>query len=59
MKSLSEILVTMPRRAERKPDDYLVKSFVHVGSVFSLFSCAENQIIYGRRGTGKLIFLDI
>lgn len=53
MKSLSEILVTMPRRAERKPDDYLVKSFVHVGSVFSLFSCAENQIIYGRRGTGK------
>ncbi|CAH0533582.1 hypothetical protein VST7929_01452 [Vibrio stylophorae] len=53
MKSLSEILVTMPRRAERKPDDYLVKSFVHVGSVFALFSCAENQIIYGRRGTGK------
>lgn len=53
MKSLSEILVTMPRRAERKPDDYLVKSFVHVGSVFSLFSCPENQIIYGRRGTGK------
>ncbi|PCD85367.1 ORC-CDC6 family AAA ATPase [Vibrio mediterranei] len=53
MKSLSEILVTMPRRAERKPDDYLVKSFVHVGSVFSLFSCAEHQIIYGRRGTGK------
>ena len=53
MKSLGEILVTMPRRAERKPDDYLVKSFVHVGAVFSLFSCAENQIIYGRRGTGK------
>ncbi|QDO86178.1 hypothetical protein FM037_26595 [Shewanella psychropiezotolerans] len=53
MKSLSEILVTMPKRAERKPDDYLVKSFVHVGSVFALFSCLENQIIYGRRGTGK------
>lgn len=53
MKSLNEILVTMPKRAERKPDDYLVKSFVHVGSVFSLFSCLENQIIYGRRGTGK------
>ena len=53
MKSLSDILVTMPKRAERKPDDYLVKSFVHVGSVFALFSCFENQIIYGRRGTGK------
>jgi len=53
LKSLNELLVTMPKRAERKPDDYLVKSFVHVGSVFSLFSCFENQVIYGRRGTGK------
>ncbi|OBS96135.1 hypothetical protein A9257_11985 [Vibrio cyclitrophicus] len=53
MKSLSDLLVTIPKRAERKPTDYIVKSFVHVGSVFSLFSCSENQIIYGRRGTGK------
>ncbi|WP_048899580.1 hypothetical protein [Photobacterium swingsii] len=53
MTPLSEILATMPRRAEKKPDNYLVDSFVHIGSVFSLFSCLENQIIYGRRGTGK------
>ncbi|ENM3735489.1 hypothetical protein NTE30_003037, partial [Vibrio cholerae] len=53
MTPLSEILATMPRRAEKKPDDYLVESFVHVGSIFSLFSCFENQILYGRRGTGK------
>ncbi|CAH7296745.1 hypothetical protein VCHA53O466_30087 [Vibrio chagasii] len=44
MKSLSEILVTMPRRAERKPDDYLVKSFVHVGSVFSLFLVLKTKL---------------
>jgi len=43
----------MPRRAEKKPDNYLVDSFVQIGSVFPLFSCLENQIIYGRRGTGK------
>lgn len=53
MTPLSEILATMPRRAEKKPDNYLVDSFVHIGSIFSLFSCLENQIIYGRRGTGK------
>lgn len=53
MTPLSEILATMPRRAEKKPDNYLVDSFVHIGAVFPLFSCLENQIIYGRRGTGK------
>ncbi|AQM67458.1 hypothetical protein Vca1114GL_00937 [Vibrio campbellii] len=53
MKTLSDLLVTIPKRAERRPTDYVVKSFVQVGSVFSLFSCPENQIIYGRRGTGK------
>ncbi|WP_296052509.1 hypothetical protein [uncultured Alteromonas sp.] len=53
MNDLTDILASMPKRAERKPDEYLVNSFVHIGSLFSIFSSSENQILFGRRGTGK------
>ncbi|MGI2177256.1 hypothetical protein [Shewanella frigidimarina] len=60
MNSINELLLQISKRAERKSSDYLVKSFVHLGHVFTILKTEENQIIYGRRGTGKthlLLFL--
>jgi len=38
----------------------LVKTFVHIGPLFTVLSSRDHQIVYGRRGTGKthaLIYL--
>lgn len=53
MNKINELLLQIAKRAERKDDDYLVKSFVQLGHVFTLLKCEDNQIIHGRRGTGK------
>jgi hypothetical protein len=43
----------LQRRAEQGDPDVLVQTFVDVGSLFSLLSTQDHQILYGRRGTGK------
>jgi hypothetical protein len=41
------------RRAEKATPDYLARTFVPVEPIPSLMESVDNQIIYGRRGTGK------
>jgi hypothetical protein len=41
------------RRAEKATPDYLTRTFVPVEPVPSLLDSLDNQVIYGRRGTGK------
>jgi hypothetical protein len=53
LNKINELLLQIAKRAERKDDDYLVKSFVQLDHVFTLLKCEDNQIIHGRRGTGK------
>ena len=43
----------LQRRAEQGDPDVLVQTFVDVGSLFTLLSTQDHQILYGRRGTGK------
>lgn len=50
----------MQRRAEMNDRAKLVSTFVDSGSLFTLLSSQDHQVIYGRRGTGKthaLIYL--
>lgn len=49
------------KRAEKSVPEHLVKSFVDIGPLFTTLSNNDNQIIFGRRGTGKthlLYYLD-
>ncbi|MBU0583016.1 MAG: ATP-binding protein [Alphaproteobacteria bacterium] len=41
------------KRAERASDEILEATFVDTGPLFDLVSSANNQVMYGRRGTGK------
>jgi hypothetical protein len=43
----------LSKRAETYNRDHLIQSFVDVGPLFTLLSNPDNQILYGRRGTGK------
>ena len=53
MNNFNELLLQIAKRAERKSDEYLVRSFVPLGHIFTILKIEENQVIYGRRGTGK------
>lgn len=41
------------KRSEKKNREYLVSSFVNVGSLIPILKTLDNQVLYGRRGTGK------
>ena len=61
MRELNKALLKLAKRAEKYTNQQLVKSFVDVGPLFTLLSNNDNQIIFGRRGTGKthvLSYLD-
>jgi hypothetical protein len=61
MKSINSLLMRVAKRAEKSAPDHLVKSFVDIGPLFATLSSNDNQIIFGRRGTGKthlLYYLD-
>lgn len=49
----------LAKRAEKLQPDHLVKSFVDVGPTYTLLSSTDNQIMFGRRGTGKTHFLSV
>ena len=52
-KPLNRLLMRVTRRAEKATPDYLARTFVPVDPIPSLLQSLDNQVIYGRRGTGK------
>ena len=53
LKSIHKALISFNKRAERSSDGTLVATFVDSEPLFDLLSTPNNQVIYGRRGTGK------
>lgn len=51
--SIHKALIGFNKRAERVSDAILEVSFVDSAPLFDLLSTKNNQVIYGRRGTGK------
>jgi hypothetical protein len=47
------------KRAERQDDAVLQKTFVDFGSIFTVLSSIDHQIVFGRRGTGKTHLLSV
>ena len=43
----------MPRRADKWDEEVLVKTFVNIGPLIPTLLGVNNQILFGRRGTGK------
>ena len=46
-------LIGFTKRAEKATEESLVATFVDSAPLFTLLSTHNNQVIYGRRGTGK------
>jgi len=53
LKNLHKALLNFNKRAERASSEILVSNFVDSEPLFDLLSTPNNQVIYGRRGTGK------
>jgi hypothetical protein len=53
LKRLHRALINLNKRAERSSDEILVSNFVDSEPLFELLSTQNNQVIYGRRATGK------
>ncbi|WP_084612735.1 hypothetical protein [Pseudogulbenkiania sp. MAI-1] len=53
MRAINNALLKLAKRAETHDRQHLIDSFVDVGPVFTLLSNPDNQIVFGRRGTGK------
>lgn len=51
--TVQDAILQIQLRADKWDDNSLVKSFVKVGPLIPLLDSENNQIIYGRRGTGK------
>jgi hypothetical protein len=51
--AVNRLLMRVTRRAEKAAPEYLAQTFVPVEPVPTLLNSVDNQIIYGRRGTGK------
>lgn len=57
---INKALMKLSKRSEKADIEILTQAFVDVGPMFTLLSTFENQILFGRRGTGKthaLIYL--
>ncbi len=50
---LNAALMSIPSRSEKNEHAVLISTFVQAGTLFKRLSSVDNQIIYGRRGTGK------
>lgn len=59
MRNINSIMMRLAKRAEKLQPDHLIKSFVDVGPTYTLLSSNDNQIMFGRRGTGKTHFLSV
>ncbi len=52
---INDAFLKFEKRAEGADLDKLTETFVDVGPLFTLLGLPEHQIVYGRRGTGKVI----
>ncbi|HDX8866847.1 hypothetical protein I4552_24045 [Klebsiella michiganensis] len=59
MRNINSIMMRLAKRAEKLQPDHLIRSFVDVGPTYTLLSSNDNQIMFGRRGTGKTHFLAV
>lgn len=50
---ISTAFLGIQRRAESVDRQTLLQTFVDIGSLFTVLSSRDHQIVYGRRGTGK------
>src|SRR5476649_643897 len=50
---LNSALMSIPSRSEKNEQSVLVSTFVEAGTLFKRLTTVNNQIIFGRRGTGK------
>jgi hypothetical protein len=50
---INSAFLGIQRRAEAVDRQTLVQTFVDIGSLFTVLSSRDHQIVYGRRGTGK------
>lgn len=53
MRPINTVLLKLAKRAETYDQRHIIDSFVDVGPLFTLLSNPDNQILFGRRGTGK------
>lgn len=53
MRAINEVMLRLSKRAEQYDQEHLVASFVDAGAMLTLLSNRDNQVIFGRRGTGK------
>lgn len=48
-----DAILQMPPRADKWEEELLVKTFVNIGPLVPILRSENNQILFGRRGTGK------
>lgn len=53
MRPSNTVLLKLAKRAESYDRQHIIDSFVDIGPLFTLLSNYDNQILFGRRGTGK------
>lgn len=51
--NISNLFIQLTKRAEKIDRQALIDSFVNVGPLITVLKTVDNQILYGRRGTGK------
>lgn len=59
MRATNLAFLRIAKRAERQDDSVLQKTFVDFGSVLTVISSVDHQIVFGRRGTGKTHLLSV
>jgi hypothetical protein len=52
-RGINRAFIGISRRAESVDRKTLVKTFIDIGSLLTVLSSRDHQIVYGRRGTGK------
>lgn len=50
---INRAIFEIAKRSEKKNREYLVSSFANVGPLIPMLETLDNQVLYGRRGTGK------
>lgn len=53
MREINEMMLRLSKRAEQYDPEHLVASFVDAGALLTILKNRDNQVIFGRRGTGK------
>lgn len=50
---INTVFIKLAKRAEKIDPNMLVSTFVNVGPLFVVLDTYDNQVLFGRRGTGK------